>query len=1051
MIFYLLEALAVVVIVLLTVFGFLDGAIEQSLARAAASTDGAIGQAQTIRAAATRSAWLYGIGIGIMLGCRLLAVRDTPRNINAHFAIPAAALLTGFGLALHWGYADHAGAQSRFLYAPSFAEGIFWGSLIAGLVMAAPWDPGTWADRGRAILGIGAVLALVALLLFGEAPGGTDVKIRLFGFQPIEGVKLAFVAFLAASLGRRASQLRYQRLGRGWFQVPRPKLLLQAVLLLLALFGGLVVVRDLGPTLILALVFLAFYFVVTRSWIEVLIAALVVPVMIIYLVKQPPAFLPENVIARLEMWLDPWLNGFPGGDQLAASLWSIAAGGFSGQGWGEAEIRHLPTGHTDLILAHLLEVKGFFGLMIYIAALMALTLTAFWVAVHNRTPERMLLAFGLGGLLFAQWIVIYAGTVGLLPLTGVVVPLLSYGKTSMVTFLVVVALIVRLSVNGHPRAERDELFQLRRGFFWVMVPVAVVVCGALVAGANLTIFQRSEISARGVLAMGSDETVFLRYNPRLRAIANRIRRGEILDRNGVVIAGTRTDRSRVYPLGTALGTLLGPVRPGITPPGWAVEGLLDSKLRGLAPPQGQLAVWIEKSTEARDRILFPVESGLYTESDHDLARQLQRPGTQLLFTPLRQLDFQPLLPIAQLNGEERKAAIEQLVNDLPARTVQLTIDARLQDAASRVLRGVVTPRNGRGELRHVQAGAVVVLDVDTGQVLARAQWPDYDPGNPSDWLPKLRSGDAKFQGSYGAWRDKTGIGGLYQSGSIFKLVTAMAWIRQGAGHEGASCDARGTAHFDCVERNEGRPSFSLPEWSRPIHDSHDFNDGDVELAEGLEVSCNVFFAQVGLQLGPEPFQSLVADGLEVDNKRTISPGDWGTRLLGSTAFGQGVARMHAMEAARMVATVSGGIYRKCPPTMLLNALCEERTLIAPPSALEPILSGMKRVIDRGTAKRFRRIEGVRVYAKTGSATDPGREDEVPYDLTRGEENYPEHSWLVALAESTSAASCEPTSPGRLAIAAVVPRGGEGGESALDVVQGVLEAANDLGYFNASDP
>jgi cell division protein FtsW (lipid II flippase) len=1050
MIFVVIEILATAALAALTVFGFLDAAVDHSLARAGPGTDAATTQA--VLQASQEAALTYVGAILVMLAGRFIATRRRPRNLGVHLVVPAVTLLTGIGLALHWGYADH--AEGRFLNGQGFAGGLLWGGLAAAAVMALPWDPGYWAVRARAALGVAALALLVALAFFGEAPGESGARIRLFGVQPIEGVKLIFVAFLAGILGRRAEQLRYQRTRRGWFQMPRPELLLPAVLVMVALFAGLFAVRDLGPTLILSLVFLGFYYAVTRSWVEVLLVALALPLMIAFLVAEPPAFLSENVLTRLEMWLDPWLNGRPGGDQLAASLWAFAAGGPRGQGWGTAEIRHLPTGHTDLILAHLSEVAGLFGLAIFLAGLFALVVQGMWIAHQNRTPERMLLAFGLSMLLFCQWLVIFSGSTGMLPLTGVVVPFLSYGKTSMVTFLVVVALLVRLAVSGLPRADRDELRQLQGGFTRVTLALLAAGIFALVVGARLMIVQRSEISRQGVLALGYDDSVFLRFDPRLHAIARRLRRGEIRDRNGEVIAGTDAAGRRVYPLGPAMGTLLGPVDPRLEPPSWGVEGLMDVYLRGLEQAEGELAVWVEvRPGTPNDRILFIVDTHELRDADEQRARLLQAPGTELLFTRLKKLDYGPLVPLAHLRGEERSRAIQEKADDVAARTIELSIDARLQQAASGILREVV-PRYADRRLNEGAAtGAVVLLEVDSGQVLARAQWPDYNPGREAAWRPGLSANDRRFLGSYGPWRDKTGIGGLYQAGSIFKVFTSLAWVRTGMETRGQACGTRGTETYPCTHSDAQGPYFTQPGWLEPIHDSHATVDGpSVDLTRGLEVSCNVFFAQVGLRLGPSPLEQLAAEGLEVDNGRSLSPGAPGSRHLASTAFGQGAARMHAMEAARMVATVgSGGVYRKCPTTMLYDATCEETLLVEPPSLIEPILSGMRRVIESGTARRFQAIDGVRVYAKTGTATDPGRSDEVPYGLRHGETAYKEHSWFVALAEPDVRDACDPTTPGRLALAAVVPRGGDGNGAALDVAQNLLRAARDLGYFREATP
>ncbi|MCP4661614.1 MAG: FtsW/RodA/SpoVE family cell cycle protein [bacterium] len=1048
MIWIFAEFVAVAVIVAATVFWGLDAAVAGALTGAAERSGDLMREAPAVLEAARRAGWMYAGGIGAMMLGRLIATWRRPGTIRVHLAMPAVALAAGLGLILQWGYADPLHASAAFFTAPGFAPGVLYGGLIAGLLMAVPWDPAFWADRLRLLVAGLAVAALIALALFGEAPGASGSKVRIFGAQPIEGVKLAFVAFLAAVMGSRAEHLRYQRQRRGPIQFPRPALLLPAVLLLGVLFLGLFVVRDLGPTLILSLVFLAFYYAVTRSWVELALVTLALALMVGFVVVDPPTFLPENVLTRTEMWRDPWLNGRSGGDQMAAALWTFATGGLIGQGWGQGAVNVLPAGHTDLILAHLAELAGLTGLLLYLGCLLALVFQGMWIGLRNRTPERMLLAFGLASLLFAQWLVIFGGSVGLLPLTGVVVPFVSYGKTSMLVFLSVVGLLVRLAVGGEPRADRDELRQLRGGIAWVMAAVAVIWLGAVVISADRTVIRRTA-TTRGVLAMGWDDRVFLRYDPRLHAIARRIRRGEIHDRNGAVLAGTEPDGGRTYPLGAAMGTVIGPVSPAVQVPSWAVEGLMDSRLRGLAPASGELAVWVERRPDLKnpetgerrrvaDRILFTVRTHELRQADLERAQALRTPGTELLFTRLKQLDYTPLVPLARLRGEAREAAIRSLAEDVPSRTIRLTIDARLQQAAAQALRQVA-PRFGK-------AGAAVVLDVDSGQVLARAQWPDYDPGQPATWLPKVRGRDPRFLGSYGPWRDKTGIGGLYQTGSAFKVFTALAWVRSGMPATGSGCRARGTRTFACIERDVEGPFFTRRGWTRAIHDGHSRPDGVIELTKALEVSCNVFFGQLGLHLGPEPFERLVADGLEVDNKTTISPGAPGSRQLASTAFGQGAARMHAMEAARMVATAAGGgIYRKCPPDMLLGAPCEERRLIADPSLLEPILAGMRAVVTSGTAWRFGHIDGVRVYAKTGTATDPGRRDEVPYGLRRGAV-YEDHSWFIAFAEPRAGSPCDPTVAGRIALAVVVPRGGDGAGPAMQIARRIFEAVRDLGYF-----
>ena len=86
---------------------------------------------------------------------------------------------------------------------------------------------------------------------------------------------------------------------------------------------------------------------------------------------------------------------------------------------------------------------------------------------------------------------------------------------------------------------------------------------------------------------------------------------------------------------------------------------------------------------------------------------------------------------------------------------------------------------------------------------------------------------------------------------------------------GAACTAHGGPRFVCRDVDRQGPYFSLPGWFKPIHDGHRRPDGRLELTRALAVSCNVYFAQLGVELGPEPFAALASAGLEVDNRRAF--------------------------------------------------------------------------------------------------------------------------------------------------------------------------------------
>jgi cell division protein FtsI/penicillin-binding protein 2 len=190
------------------------------------------------------------------------------------------------------------------------------------------------------------------------------------------------------------------------------------------------------------------------------------------------------------------------------------------------------------------------------------------------------------------------------------------------------------------------------------------------------------------------------------------------------------------------------------------------------------------------------------------------------------------------------------------------------------------------------------------------------------------------------------------------------------------------------------------------------------------------------------------------------PGIAGSRQLASTAFGQGVMVMNAMQAARMVAAVgNGGRYLKCPPTMQLGAKCTEAKLVDDPQLLAPILAGMRAVMDTGTGARLSEPAGVRVYGKTGTADVRGFAGEEPFGIGRAQVAAP-HSWFVAFAEPAPGGTKQPTTPAtsklpaapagnktsRVAVAVVIPRGGTGASAAGPLAMQILAAARELGYL-----
>lgn len=940
-----------------------------------------------VREAARTACVYFTVGVAMLAVARVIAARRADSAIVVPWLIPAAVYAVLFGLAVHLATVEVSRGAAVMPTASVFAQGFLIGCVAGAAILVVPVDVAELAARARVPIAIAIGVIFAALAVAGSGPAGSGTKINLGPLQPIELVKPLAILFLAVYLGGRASKLRWHRrkfLGLRW---PRFELLVPAIGVLLAIVAGLYIIGDLGPVLLLALVFLGMFFVVSRATGWVVVALSILTGLLALLAMWPHLAGGGTLTTRLVMWQDPWTNGLPNGSQLGEALWAMSAGGWDGQGLARALTPIVPAGKTDLVLATLAEQLGALGLVAYQLVLGALVIGALYVAARSRTAERVLIASGIAILLFAQWFVILGGTLGFLPLTGIVVPFVSSGRTSMAVFLALVALVARLAADGRVRVASTELDELHGAARGVRNVALVATVFAIAASINAAVGVRSDISARSILTRLRDGTRIARQNPRLVVLAERVRRGEIRDRNGVALATSPTPGTRTYPLGNALGTLLGVSPSRVLLPPWALERQFDARLSGYA-------------------------------------------------------SLDTFVPLLDLDDDARERAIAARDADIDSRSVSITLDARLQRKVAELARDAVRGNRGssaRSRSRSHLAAAAVVLDVDTGEVLARVQVPDYDPNTPT-WQDRVLANDTaflrRFYGAYGEWPDKTGVQGMYQSGSVGKLFTALAAVRAGA------ADRR----FECREQDQQGPLFTLKGWHKPIHDHHgDRPHGTPDLVAAIAVSCNVYFGQLGLALGPAPFDELRNAGLEIGYGATLEPGAPGSRQLASSAFGQGVMVTSAMQAARMVAAIArGGRYIKCPPTMELGAKCTEVTLVDDPASVVPIIAGMRAAMTTGTGARLVEPSGVRVYGKTGTADVRGFAGEEPFGIARRAPAAP-HSWFVAFAEPASTPEGAPTAPGRIAVAVVIPRGGSGASAAGPLAMQIIAAARDLGY------
>jgi hypothetical protein len=248
---------------------------------------------------------------------RFISLKRGRENIFSPFVLPATMMAAGIGLALQMGYGNP--LTHQFWPGPQFAQGILIAAALAAVIIVLPRDPVEITAPVEFLLPFLMLATFIALRLFGKGTeAAPDTLINLGPIQPLEILKLVFVLYLALYFGKRAAKLRFQRDRFLGVDFPRRKVLIPAVLILIALFGAFVMVKDLGATLILSVLFLAMFYIVTRAGGWVLLALAIVAGGVALATHVPAITQSPKVTLRLQMWLDPWLNAIPFGDQTGA-------------------------------------------------------------------------------------------------------------------------------------------------------------------------------------------------------------------------------------------------------------------------------------------------------------------------------------------------------------------------------------------------------------------------------------------------------------------------------------------------------------------------------------------------------------------------------------------------------------------------------------------------------------------------------------------------------------------------------------------------------------
>ncbi len=906
---------------------------------------------------------------------------------GTQYLLPSVLLLSGVGMTLMVTLRDPLRDTLGFA---NFAQGVAAGCLV--LAFASTLDYRRHTGKLSYVFLLASFLLSGALILFGSGPTGSDARVNLLGFQPAEIIRILLVFFLAGYFADRWELLRTLRENRmelpsvsRWVEVPRLEYLvpvLAGVVFSLAFFF---LQKDLGPALLIACIFLGMYAVARDRY---LLALAGLALILVGFASGYYLHFPSNVAGRVSMWLSPWDNTVRGGEQLAHAFWGFSTGGLFGTGLGLGDPQFMPAAHTDLILASLGEEWGFVGLFCVLALYAGLVWFGFRTALQARSDYSFFLALGLTLSFALQIFLIAGGVVGLIPLSGVVVPFLSYGRTALVTNFALVGMLFSLAKEGTRTNETTQPFRASTGgIAWVLFAMGAAL---LVKAGYVQIARADAIAGAGALAVQADGERRFEYNPRLLTIAHSIPRGTIYDRNGLPLATSNWDEiashrdayakagipiadhpepgeTRFYPLGPRAFHLLG-----------------DLHTR---------ANWSAHNSSLAERDFMVALQGF---DDRATVVEVPDPATKQPVYRIR-LDYRELLPLLRHRWQPDHPDVKRIRDR--NRSLHMSIDARLQWRASDLLENQLR-KLGRDK------GAVVILDPESGDLLASISYPWPSPA--LDLVSPAASDDSLL--------DRARYG-LYPPGSTFKIVTAIAALRKNPQNL--------KNRYACIRLPDGRTGNFVRGWSHPIHD--DIKDtvphGDISLHAGLVVSCNAYFAQLGTYaVGAEALLDTANHlGISVANPSTVKALQ---RELPQASYGQGQDVASPFQMARVAATIAqnGSMPFGRWVTDQNNPRQQGPDAILPPELSSEIADAMRNVVISGTGKAAN-VAALPIAGKTGTA-----------EL----EHAQSHAWFIGFAPYRGAR--------KLAFAVLIENGEYGRTAAAPLAAALMKEAKSMGYF-----
>lgn len=653
-------------------------------------------------------------------------------------------------------------------------------------------------------LGFLGILLLILPMFIGTEIYGSKLWIKIggFQFQPGEFAKVFIVLFLAGYLAENRELLSISNRSILGFKVPRLRLLaplfvVWGICLLVVAFE-----RDLGSALLFYTIFLIMLYVATGrfSYVVIGIVLLAIGAFGMYQIMG-------HVRVRFKIWLDPFSDAQNLGYQIVQSLYSLADGGLSGLGIGKGMADMIPVVESDFIFSSIGEEMGLLGGSAVLLLFMLFAVRGLTTAARAKSDLAAFSATGLTAAISFQAFTIVGGVTKLIPLTGVTLPFMSQGGSSLLASFVIVALLLRAGdeATGREAELTGTGVDLAAAGFGPMDEARQA--GAAVSRVGTRIF-----SGRADGANGAGAASHARPGSRLRRRTLDTPESGVLGRVALAKRLTRT----VF-LFTALFAVL-------------VGNLTYIQVIKAADYQS-----MPSNNHTINKSRFIKRGSIITSDGITLAESLQQQdGTFARSHPNGNMAAHVVGYVSQqygssgveasqnntLTGAKDYSSWSNAVKSLagltqPGNSVKLTIDSRIQRAAESALQG--------------RTGAIVVLDPRTGAVLAYASAPAFDNTNIEAAMQHANQN----QGDTSLF-DRASQA-LYTPGSTFKVVTLSSALENGI------------ATLDSVYTSAARMEIG----GADVVNIHEKGHGRISLDLAFAYSANTVFGQLADQVGAE--------------------------------------------------------------------------------------------------------------------------------------------------------------------------------------------------------